>query len=177
MFKLVGRNTSKKVSEAIQVANSSAYKVKLKNNLNLIKSYDMSTAKPDYIHRKIFAVLENDDIYVKIYYPRWKYSKAIGYFSPSNPRDINMNGYKLNRSKSQIVGTLYHELVHMADNVDMIKSYGHGDNSPKGKSNTAPYLIGSKAASCVDISDYETKDIHTYRKYTPWYKKLYRWLF
>lgn len=173
MFVLDGKNTNSKVREAIKIANNSTYKRNLTVKLSNVDSYDMTDAKPDYIKRKVFAVLNNNKIYVVIYYPVNRWSKAIAYYSSSKPYNINLNGYKLNRSVNSIIGTLYHELTHLADNFDVVYDYGHADNSPNGKQDTAPYKIGNIAKE-VSYSFYKSDPVKTY---TPWYKRLFRWLF
>ena len=157
--------------EAIFRANSKPYWDCLYEEILLKESFDMSTLPPTMVYEDIKAFWEENDINVKIYYPKWRWSKALGYFSSARPNDININGYKLNRTVESFVGTLFHELVHMADNANEIHSYGHGDNNPRGKSNTSPYWIGNV------FTNFNNKEMETYRSYKPWYKRLFYWLF
>ena len=170
MFKLI-RNTNDKVITAVMKANSDVYWQYLRDQLLLKESFDMSTLEPLTVYEDVKAFWDENTINVKVYYPRWRWSKAIGYFTPARPLDININGYKLNRSVDSIIGTLFHELVHMADNENEEHSYGHGDNNPNGKSNTSPYFIGNV------FSNYNNSEMKTYTKHTPWYKRLFGWIF
>jgi hypothetical protein len=79
---------------------------------------------------------------VDIYYPKWRWSKAIGY--TTGERTIFINGYRLPYlADSDILELLTHELIHILDAEDRTHSFGHGNNKAKGKENTAPYWIGS----------------------------------
>jgi len=79
---------------------------------------------------------------VDIYYPKWRWSKAIGY--TVGDRVIYINGYKIPfLDDADILELLTHELVHILDAEDKVHSFGHGNNKPQGKENTAPYWIGS----------------------------------
>lgn len=116
-------------------------KIKDKNN------FDMATCTPREVSDYIKAIAPLIDINVKTYRRRW--SRALAYFTKSRPFDININSAKLNRSFGSIVATLIHEMVHMVD--DQVKEhyFSHGDNSRKGKQNTAPYFIGSMSQGIV----------------------------
>ena len=170
MFKYIG--TNKKVVEAVKLANQLNDNHAFFDGIKESK-FDMSSASGSYIAREY--VNFNQDINVKVYYPKWKWSKALGYFSPSHPLDINLNGYKLGRSIDSIVGTLVHEKVHMVDNMDTLHSYGHGSNDPSGKANTAPYWIGNFAKSIIGEVNFNNTENSTYR--IPWWKRIVRWMF
>lgn len=75
-------------------------------------------------------------------------SRALGYEDPAHPDRVFLNARKLDRSDASIVGTIIHEAVHAVDAVSP-ERFGHGDNSPVGKDNTAPYWIGNLAISLV----------------------------
>jgi hypothetical protein len=108
-------------------------------------SFDMSTASPTYIAKKMREKFPKLNCNVKTYYKKW--SRANAFFEPSNPTFININLAKLNRTDESIVATIIHEWVHMVDGVDKQESFGHGSNSSKGKQNTAPYWIDNLAES------------------------------
>lgn len=145
MFILKSGKANNNLESAIVRANAI-----VKNRSFIIKilekqNFDMATCDSSVIAKD----LENFSEYVciKIYRPRWPWSKAYGYFSKSRPFDINLNSRKLNRSSDSLLGTLIHELIHMLDHQNIDHYYGHGDNSPNGKQNTAPYFIGNLAAN------------------------------
>jgi hypothetical protein len=182
MFKCENNMGFSVVSTAVDEANSIHSAGQIYRLIGEHRAYDMSTALPEYISIKLCNFIMNNDINIKIYKPKWRWSKAYGYFSPANPHDINLNYYKLNRSVSSIVGTLYHEATHQCDNEDKIHSYGHGDNSPKGKANTAPYFIGNVASGLFKTNyDMNNTQDSTYKLYVPWYKRLWgrikKWIF
>ena len=159
------------VIDAISKANHKDSWDYIENELRYKEVFDMSTLRPMYVLREIRKFWIENDIQVKVYYPKWKWSKAIGYFTPLRPLDINLNGYKLNRSVDSIVGTLYHELVHMSDNANENHSYGHNGNNPSGKSNTAPYYISNIFTNLTNNEN------ATYKKYVPWWRRLLRLIF
>lgn len=169
MFKFYGSNP--KITNCVALANDNSNWDFLEDEIKLKDSFDMSTLSPQLVYEDIRAFWEEKDITVKIYYPKWRLSKAIGYFTPSRPLDINLNGYKLNRSQYSIIGTFFHELVHLSDNHNKNQSYGHGDNNPLGKQNTAPYFIGNVF---TNLNNTENSD---YKKYVPWWSKLWKWIF
>jgi len=113
-------------------------------------------------------------IIVKTYRSKNPWSSALGYFSPSQPDHIFLNNRKLNRSKGSIVATLIHEMIHFCDYLNEVDSYGHGDNSPAGKENTAPFYIDNIAESIVDDKQPSFKNVENgnIKTYTPWYKRL-----
>lgn len=164
MFIYIGNNPTLKY--AVTLANELMESQRLADAVNEIEKFDM-TEPPEHVSGfKVWKLAkqthDKHSVYVKIYYPWWRFSKAYGYFTPKRPFDINLNGYKLNRSPQSFVGTLVHELIHMADNLSPLY-FGHGDNSPIGKENTAPYSIGSLAANLLgDVNDIMQN--HTYKK-------------
>lgn len=172
MFVYVGK--IERVQYAAKLANALMSKSEVfKNKIVAIESFDMT--EPDRIDGQLVwdlmqETFENHNVMVKIYYPWYRFSKALGYFTTSRPFDINLNGYRINRSPQSLVATLIHELVHMADNTSSVY-FGHGDNSKVGKELTAPYLIGSLAAQQLgDVNDLD--DIATYKKRESFCRKL-----
>ena len=58
-----------------------------------------------------------------------------------NSTIIRLNVFKLARPTEELVSTLVHECVHIADNQPNL-SFGHGNNFfPSWKKNSAPYRI------------------------------------
>lgn len=83
------------------------------------------------------------DARVKLYYPWWPFSRVNGYYLPDKYLDvvfINKRRFK-RRSLKSSAKTILHEIVHMVDNFDQSRRYAHGDNSPFGKSESAPWKI------------------------------------
>jgi len=104
---------------------------------------DMSDVK---LHEVIYLMgkyMQNESIEVIKWYPKWRWTKAIA--TTMGDGKIRLNARTMDREKGDIVETLVHETVHIVDNSCNEISFGHGDNSPKGKEKTAPYLIGQLA--------------------------------
>lgn len=139
----------KSIKEATAAANELFYNSHFTDTIAAKESFDMSTAKPSYIATSIRNT-SNVKTNVKTYRSRNPWSRAIAYFTANRPNDINLNTRKLNRTKGSIVATLWHERIHQLDNLDPVHYYGHGNNSPRGKQNTAPYWIDNLAQSIID---------------------------
>jgi|TARA_B110000114_G_C15090695_1_gene398446 hypothetical protein len=93
-------------------------------------------------------------IQVKLYKPRWKWSKVLGYFVKSHPNTIFLNIRKIYRETNSITNTIIHECIHALDyneNSNIIE-FGHNCGY---FDNTAPYEIGNIAESIVNGSDFE----------------------
>jgi len=161
MFKYEGSHQGTR--KALFWVNSGDFIDELKDLIKATKPFDMCTADNEYIAQTIKSFVIQTTITISEYKPRWRWSKAIGYYSYKNPTTINLNIYKQDRSISSITNTLIHEAIHMADYFDRHHSFGHGDNSPKGKQNTAPYAIGSLAASIVDGRVIDFNDNENYK--------------
>ena len=173
MFRYKGNNL--KIKEAVKIANDPSLATDLIREICKVEQFDMTMASSTYISVSMREFLLENDVFINVYYPKWRWSKAIGYFSINNPTTINVNGYKLNRSIASFVGNFYHELTHMVSANDNKYSYDHGNNDPTGKENTAPYAIGEIAESLAgSLTSNKTmsKEIYTH---VPWYKRLTRW--
>lgn len=72
--------------------------------------------------------------------------RVKGWTYPNEPEVVYLNTRALNRPRTEIVATLIHEWVHSIDNL-VPEDFGHGDNSPDGKDDSAPYWIDAQAAA------------------------------
>lgn len=171
MFKYDGDISS--IKKAVTYANSDILKMYVIDHVKSRASFDMSTASPQYISEQLDLFLSNVTVNIVTYKPFNRFTKAIGYYSPDEPTTIHFNVYKLTSDLSVYVGNFFHEIVHMMDSFDNEHSFGHGDNKPSGKANTAPYFIGNIAASYMrnkkNMNNTETAQIIYY---VPWYKRL-----
>lgn len=106
-------------------------------------AFDRSTATPaqiaDLMQRSTSAVT------VELYTPKWLWSKALAYEDHRYPNKVFLNARRLSRSLGSLSATIIHECVHALDAEDEALRFGHGDNNPNGKENTAPYWIGDLA--------------------------------
>lgn len=148
------------------------------------KDFDMSTLSGSEIAARIIDFLHSGQtINIKFYRSKNPWSSAYGYYSPSRPFDVNINTRHIVRSTQSFIETIVHELIHAIDGLDKANSFGHGDNSRKGKHNTAPYWIGVLATSFYlwgasierpaeqpVIYDGPTKIV------TPWYLRVWSWI-
>lgn len=140
MFVYEGDN--KKVKEAVAAANNKKLVNYVSTAIRGVDKFDMCDALPVYLAPYFKSFLMTNDVEVEVYYPRWRFSKAYGYFSRSKPKTIHINGYKLKSMPLyRVVSLMCHEAGHMMDHFDAQYSYGHGDNSPKGKENTFQYSL------------------------------------
>lgn len=110
--------------------------------------FDMSTALPSQIADQ----MERSEIVVSVilYKSKWPWSKALAFEDDRYPRTVFLNERRLNRSLGSICATIVHECVHALDSMVEDQRFGHGDNDPNGKENTAPYWIGDLAEEMVD---------------------------
>ena len=91
---------------------------------------------------------------VKLFTPPWylrwtKYLRTQAYTDPGIPDTLFLKSYWIRNeapTAGYVAATILHECVHAADTAG---EFGHGDNSPAGKENTAPYWIGSYANSLL----------------------------
>ena len=141
MFKYEGSNL--KIKKAVDIAND---KKLINFVITMIKEaqyYDMSNMQPTKLAAEAEHMLNNNQMKVELYYPKWKYSKALGYFSASNPDIVNVNGYKVNSlDEIELISMLYHEYCHYIDsNLPLDYYANHGSNSPIGKDYTFQYSV------------------------------------
>jgi len=140
MFTYTG--TNKKLTNAVKAANSSDLLAYLEIEIYRQGDYDMSTVDGDKLSQTFAFYAKNVNTFINIYYPVWRFSKAYGYFSASDPNNIFINGYRLDGIHPvQLVGLLHHEGGHSMDCWDLVYSYHHGNNSSKGKELTYQYSL------------------------------------
>jgi len=110
-------------------------------------AFDRSTATP----KQIADLLQQSatTITVVLYKSKWPLSKALAYEDHRFPDKVFINSRRLKRSLGSICATIIHECVHAIDAADENLRFGHGDNNPNGKENTAPYWIGDLAYEMV----------------------------
>jgi hypothetical protein len=94
---------------------------------------------------------QNVEVAVRKYRPKWIGSRAMAdtQFTSEGMPVIRFNARKLHRTTEDFVATLIHECVHGVDTLPKEMYFGHGNNSPKGKENTAPYRIERIAQELV----------------------------
>jgi hypothetical protein len=168
MFVYSGDN--KNIRLAVSVANKYDLLNYVYGEILRAPKYDYSNAPNTYIAKKWYEFMRTVDINVKVYYPKYRWSKAMGYFTPLRPRDINVNGYKINSmSQEMLISLFYHESGHSWNESDNKYNVHHGDNNKAGKKNTMMYSINRYV---YKFFDYEYKP----KTYKPWYKIIFSFL-
>ncbi len=137
----------KQVNIAVEDANEILYSNKFYELIRQHKNFNCT----EKTTQEIADILQKTDleIEVKTYKPRWRYSKVLGYFVKSRPKNIFLNSRKLYRDTSSITNTIIHEYIHAVDNHfdNSIIDFGHNCGTFK---NTAPYTIGNIAEIMID---------------------------
>lgn len=169
--------TNEKVEDAIEEANKLLQKRDFYNKIESEINFDMANVSASKISTLIQLSKQNK-LYVNLYRSRNPWSKAYGYFIPSKPDHIYLNTRKLNRSLGSIVASLIHEMVHYVDNLYPEYSFGHGNNSPVGKEQTAPYridFIAQKIIESIGLPNEPSRRAENSNLYTPWYYRVANW--
>ena len=172
---IISKTKNTKINEAIWLANDLLNNKGFYEEILAFGEFDMSDAKTEKIIELMKVAHKESIMQVHSYFKKW--SRAYGYYEPNRPTRININTAKLNRSIGSLVASIIHEYVHYVDGLTPL-SFGHGSNSPNGKSRTSPYAIDNIAQSIIEgeyIDNNESSLI--INTYTPWYKRLFRWLF
>lgn len=154
MLKCRNRRMREKVNNAIywsnKVVNSEEFKSKLEERIN---EFDMSIESDGtgITGPEMYDILNKSDktYYVRVYKEWNPWSRTCGYFQGGNI--IHANYWYLKKVCTRsMVATIVHEGIHAEDENDGSDFFGHGDNSPIGKENTAPYAIDEIAAEAFD---------------------------
>ncbi len=131
------------VKDAVKIANEMMKgRYGLLAGIKNVKEYDMANCSSDTIYTSMKYVYEKHQVVLNVKRYWNPFSKCVAWFNPKKPLDMNLNRWKVSRSKHSVVGSILHEYTHLVDNQYMHLSFGHGSNSRKGKQNTAPYKIG-----------------------------------
>ncbi len=140
-----GSNSNVKV--AIEMANSILLNPKFYQKIRAKSKFDLSTASPQIIANLIQG--SSLEFEVDLFYPSgWraiKYGKTFAYTDHQYPNTLFLNLKKLKRNPENITATIIHESIHALDHECSEYTFGHGNNSAKGKGDTAPYWIGNLA--------------------------------
>ena len=174
MFKYIG--TNKKIHKAVKMANDASLSLFVIKSLRSVENFDMCDCKGEYIANQFADFLVDNEISIKVYYPKWRWSKAIGYFSKDNPLQINFNGYKVNNLyEENIVSLAYHEAGHAWDYFSECNC-NHGDNSSKGKECTFQYYLNHLVDAYFEFNTSQTEVMQMHSNLS-WWQRLLRWLF
>jgi hypothetical protein len=109
------------------------------------RSFDMANVDAATIAR----LLKESTLRMTVNTYLWPFSKADSYDDPKEPAVINLNQWHINRSTPSFCNTFIHKIIHAVNAENPQYEFGHGDNSPEGKENTAPYWIGNLAERTI----------------------------
>lgn len=101
--------------------------------------------------KEIAEIIKNSklEVEIKLYKPKWVFSKVNGYFVPQYPNQLFLNARKIWRDSDEILNTIIHEYIHALDynNNNELIEFGHDCGIHEG---TAPYVIGNLAQEFVN---------------------------
>jgi hypothetical protein len=135
------------VKDAVADANRVLRDEAFLNQIASHSNFDMSTVLPAAIADLIRS--STLDFVIKLFSPHGidalRYRNTFAYTDDKMPNTLFLNEKKLNREVADVAATIIHEGIHALDEADTNHRFGHGNNSPRGKENTAPYWIGNRA--------------------------------
>lgn len=117
------------------------------NHIQQRETFDMADITPVQLAELIRTA--NTLLYVDLYYSVLPFSKDLAYDDPEHTSMIYLNKWNINRSTESLCNTLIHQCVHAINAIYPQFSFGHGDNNPEGKENTAPYWIAALAERLI----------------------------
>jgi len=131
------------INKELLISNVKLVGYQLVKEIQKVDSFDMSTCTPDMIAKFIDSLLYDEKFNAPKIAFSWYWSKRVlAWYNGGDT--IYFNSRCLNRPMASLVGTYYHELIHVID-AHVLCYCGHGNNDPRGKEDTAPYWIGRKA--------------------------------
>lgn len=147
-MRIICNEDNDKIQLSTQLANDVLQNSVFYDRISSRDSFDLSTATP----KQISNLLKDSDLNFNIelfrptgFYNKVKYRKTLAFTDHDFPNTLFINEKKLNRSSESIAATIIHESIHALDHNEVDFTFGHGNNSSKGKGNTAPYWIGNLA--------------------------------
>ena len=157
---IIFNDDNPKVKQAVEMANSILVNPIFYEKIKEKERFDLCTTSPQIIANLIKQ--SNLEFKIELFYPTgWraiKYRKTFAYMDSKYPNTLFLNLKKLNRKAESIAATIIHESLHALDNEAIDYTFGHGNNSVKGKGNTAPYWIGNLANKILS-NDFETVEL------------------
>jgi hypothetical protein len=159
-MKITFNDEHNNVQHAVQMANSVLANEDFYKRIRQVTKFDLSTSTP-----AIIADLINNshlDFKVELFYPSgWraiKYRKTFAYTDGNYPNTLFLNLRKLDREIEDKAATIIHESIHALDDECVEYTFGHGNNSSRGKDNTEPYWIGNLAYQILK-GDFNSKKL------------------
>lgn len=126
--------------DLVKVANCLINKQEFINAIESIDKFDYS----DKNGKTVIELMKGAKCGIRVYTTKNPWSSAIATTYASDKEYLYLNLRKNPRAMGAMVNTAIHECSHIA-------GFSHGDNSPVGKENSVPYLIGRKAEELVHL--------------------------
>lgn len=95
----------------------------------------------------VAEILRNSTTRVTVHVAKAR-RKTLGWTNTGDYQNVYLNVRRLDRTSDDIARTLVHEWVHAVDDIHPL-DFHHGNNSPKGKGNSAPYWIDHRAGKLL----------------------------
>lgn len=155
MIKYDGYNEA--VLEAVKQVNNLLYEPSFLNAISKSKHFDLASIPP----AEIAELIKHTDLLlaVNLYWPSSLSEQAHTYDDIVNPQILHMNKATLNRPTHSLCNTIVHQLVHALNAAHPGVYFGHGDNNPAGKCNTAPYWIAGLAQRMIAEDETATEQM------------------
>ncbi len=147
-MEVVFNETHPTIVRATQMANELLRSERFYEAIAAKDRFALSTASPAIIAdlmRRSPLIFKLELFYPNVFQTFLKYRKTLAFTDGRHPNTLFLNVKKLGRSTESIVATIIHETVHALDDDCKEYTFGHGNNSPAGKQDTAPYWIGNLA--------------------------------
>lgn len=131
-----------RIKTAVEWANKYFSSEDFKRDVLSVEKFDSANVTPIQI-LELFSTFGNRPIEVKCTYFGWFHRKVLGRTIGNGI--VYVNTSSLGRQLWDEGETVVHEASHVVDEFFPEASFGHGSNSPSGKSRTFPYFIGERA--------------------------------
>lgn len=141
--------SSSLVKEAVALAESILQSDEFYESIASKSEYDMADISPKELADTIKDFDEPANIKVRKL-GLLAYGTTMGDTFTINVRKLVTWRGIPKRSIPSLVGTIIHEYIHVVDN-NVEASFGHGNNKPTGKENTAPYYIGRRGVEFANL--------------------------
>lgn len=145
MTRIIYAGTLPKVVEATRMANEVLADLRFHAALAEREAFDYSNASGKIISDLIkqSTLVAEVIIYRSSALPPFR--NVFGYIRADKATTIFINERHFWRSVEAIASTIIHEFIHLIDLESTAYHFDHGNNKPKGKDFTAPYLIDTIA--------------------------------
>jgi hypothetical protein len=144
-FRVEGPAGNDHVESAVALANAIIQMPEFYERIaRKAEPFDRRWTSPGATPEVIAMLLRSASVEVRIRMAKAR-RKVLGWTYFNQPGIVYLNSRRLDRTRTSIVATLIHEWVHCVDGISH-HDFHHGDNSSRGKDNSAPYWIDTLAA-------------------------------